>query len=214
MRQPKSGTRRVPRWERTLLGALTYPGNIILGSVAVLVLSLGVITALPAAIALARAFASWTAQGDDKVFTNTFREFARTWRRTLGLGVVAVVVFGIMVADGLFLSFQLSQPGGSLALLFSAAVLPLSALACVYTVAITAAATLNTEANASTWIREAIVLMLGSPRRSLLVLLTVVVVVVTCVLLPTLAPFAAVAVPVYVGVRCWGPRPPVNTEQD
>ncbi|MGV8896083.1 MAG: DUF624 domain-containing protein [Rhodoglobus sp.] len=213
MRQPKSGTRRVPRWERTLLGALTYPGNIILGSVAVLVLSLGVITALPAAIALARAFASWTAHGDDKVFTNTFREFARTWRRTLGLGVVAVVVFGIMVADGLFLSFQLSLPGGSLALLFSAAVLPLSAVACVYTVAITAAATLNTEANASTWIREAFVLMLGSPRRSLLVLLTVVAVVVTCLLLPTLAPFAAIAVPVYVGVRCWGPRPPVNNEQ-
>ncbi len=213
MKQPKSGTRRIPRWERTLLGALTYPGNIILGSVAVLVLSLGVITALPAAIALARAFARWTADGDDKVFTNTFREFASTWRRTLGLGVIAVVVFGIMVADVLFLSFQLSQPGGSLALLFTAAVLPLAAVACVYTVAITAASTLTTESKASAWVREAFVLMLGSPSRSLLVLLTVIVVVVVSVLLPTLAPFAAIAVPVYVGVRCWGPRPPVNDEQ-
>ncbi|MBH0097704.1 DUF624 domain-containing protein [Salinibacterium sp. NSLL150] len=197
-----------------MLTALTYPGNIFLGSLAVLVLSLGIITVLPAAIALARAFARWIVDGDDKVFTNTFREFRDTWRRTLGLGIIATVVLAIMVGDGVFLAYQLAQGGGSIALMLSAAVIPVAAGVCVLFVSTTAAATLSPEADARTWIRDGFLLMLQHPRRALFVSFTVAVTLVVSILLPTIAPFAAIALPVYVGVRAWGPKPPVNDEQD
>lgn len=212
--QRPQGTRRSPRWETTLLGALAYPGNIFLGSLAVLILSLGIITVLPAAIALARAFALWNVTNDDKVFTNTFRQFRETWRRTLGLGAIATVVFAILVADGIFLAAQLTSTGDPMALMFAAAVMPIAAAVGVFAVALTAAATLSTEADARTWAREGFVLMLQHPRRLLLVLLTLTVTIVASVLLPSLAPFVTIALPVYVGVRAWGPRPPANDEQD
>ncbi|MBH0110247.1 YesL family protein [Salinibacterium sp. NG22] len=213
MSQQKRTKRRTPRWERSMLTALTYPGNIFLGSLAVLVLSLGIITVLPAAISLARAFARWIVDNDDKVFTNTFREFRDTWRRTLGLGIIATVVLAIMVGDGVFLAYQLAQGGGSIALMLSAAVIPVAAGVCVLFVSTTAAATLSPDADARTWVREGFLLMLQHPRRALFVSFTVAVTLVVSILLPTIAPFAAIALPVYVGVRAWGPKPPVNDEQ-
>lgn len=207
-RRPKKKS----RWEGRLLAALVYPANLILGGLAALILSLGIITILPAAIALARAFADWTHSGNDGVFTNTFRQFADTWRRSWLLGVGATVVAAVVIVDLVFLAYQLSEGGSAFGVIAGAAMLPMAVFCLVFSLAITAAAARLSDATAQDWLKDAARTILSMPLRSFGVLAVTTATAAFGVLLPTMIPFIALAVPVYAAVRLWIPRSSVRAQ--
>lgn len=188
-----------------MLAFLSYPTNIALGGIAAFILALPLVTLVPSAIALARAFSLWRENGDDAVFTNTFREFRGTWRRSLGLGIVAFVLLAILLTDVVFLAAQLTNKEDSpIAILFSAAVLPIGALICLLALAIPVAVVQQPDATAREWIRAAFATLVTKPLQSLKVLIVVATVVLSCVALPTLIPIIGISIPTYVAVVLLG----------
>lgn len=191
-------------WEQKVLGFLSYPANIVLGGLAAFLLALPVVTLMPAAIALARAFSSWRDTGNDEVFTNTFREFAATWRRSLGLGFVALVPLALLVGDILFLLARLADEGGNpLALLISAAFIPVAAVLCLMLLAIPVAAAHEREGSWRTWLRAAAVLVVMKPLNSFMVLLVLLTVLLVCIVFPTMIPFIGISAPIYLALVFW-----------
>ncbi len=188
-----------------MLGFLSYPANIVLGGVAAFILALPLVTLVPAAIALARAFSTWRETGDDAVFTNTFREFGATWRRSLIVGLVSLVLIVILVVDMVFLLTQLTGAGGPQpAIIFSAAVIPIGAVVSLALFAIPVAAAQERDGTARQWIRTAVTLLIARPLQSLEMLVVLATVLLICVALPTLIPFVGISVPIYLGVILWG----------
>lgn len=187
-----------------MLAFLSYPTNIILGGIAAFILALPLVTLLPSAIALTRAFARWRENGDDAVFTNTFREFGATWKRSLGIGAVSFGLLTILATDIAFLAAQLSNKNGSqIAILFSAAVIPVGVLVTLLLLAIPVAAGQQSDATAREWIRAAFALFLTKPFQSLKVLVVLATVLISCVALPTLIPFISISIPTYLAAILW-----------
>lgn len=187
-----------------MLAFLSYPTNIVLGGIAAFILALPLVTLLPSAIALARAFALWRENGDDAVFTNTFREFAATWKRSLGIGAVSFGLLTILASDIAFLAEQLSNKNGSqIAILFAAAVVPLGALISLLLLAIPVAAAQQSDATGREWIRAAFTLLLAKPFQSLKVAVVLATVILCSVALPTLIPFISISVPTYLAAILW-----------
>ncbi|MDZ8200378.1 YesL family protein [Microbacterium sp. SSW1-59] len=195
--------RKAPRWEGRALGALMYPANVVVGAIAVLILSVPVVTILPATLALSRAYAAWVHEGDDAVFTNTFREFRATWRRSLPLGLGATVILAVLVVDGVFLIRELTAETPSIGLLFAAATVPLAVAAAVYFFAVAAAGAAAPDGSRRDWLALGGRLMLAMPGRSLAVAAVVVVCVLASTLLPTLAPFVLISVPAVTATGLW-----------
>lgn len=195
------------RWESSLLSALATPANIVLGGLAAFLLALGVITALPAMIALARALTRWLRDKEDAVFTNTFREFGATWRRSLPLGVFAAFVTLVLAADIVFLLAKMTSGTSTLAIVFAAAAIPVGVIFMLMLLAVPVAASRLPEASRGEWMQEVAQLLLRYPVRSAAMLLIGIAVTVGCVLLPTLIPFVALSLPVYAGLRVWGYQP-------
>jgi uncharacterized membrane protein YesL len=201
----RSGARRPRRrWEDSLLGALAYPANLAFAGVATLILSLGVVTTLPACIASARALSGWLRHGDTAVFTSIFRQFARTWRRSLPLGVASALVVAVLVVDIVFLSAQLSGGTPLVALLMTAATVPIAIAVSLILLAIPVAATRSPEAGPKQWMIEAGYLVARRPGRAIFLLALVIALALTFYLLPTLAPFFGLSLPVYLALVSLG----------
>lgn len=188
-----------------MLVFLSYPANVALGGVAAFILALPLVTLIPAAIALARAFASWRETGNDAVFTNTFREFGATWRRSLLIGLASLVILVILVADIMFLVTQLTVGGAPQpVILISAAVIPIGAVVSLVLLSVPVAAAQHRDATAGQWIRAAVGLVVAKPLASLGMLVVLATVLLACIALPTLMPFAGMSVPIYAAVLFWG----------
>lgn len=187
-----------------MLTWLSYPMNIALGGIAAFLLALPIVTLLPAMIALGRALTRWICDGDDSVFTNTFREFAATWRRSLPMGVVAAVVLVVLVADFLFLAIQVTTGNSGLEIVMAAAAVPFSILALMLGLAIPIAAATLPAGTRREWLRGAVVVIVRGPARSILVFVGACAVVAVCVLVPSLAPFVVLSGPLLLGVVLWG----------
>ncbi len=196
---------RSARWEQKLLGLLAYPVNIALGGAAAFLVALPLITILPAAIALARALARWRTDGDDAVFTNTFREFAQTWRRTIALGAGALLIVAVLTVDTLFLMARLSADPNGLALVLAAATVPVAIVTGLFLLAIPTAATLTPDEGAREWLRGAARLIFAGPLRSIICLAISAAFLLTCLLLPTILPFVGLSIPVYLALITWSP---------
>ncbi len=202
------------RWEHKILGFLSYPANIALGGVAAFILALPLVTLVPAAIALARAFSMWRETGNDAVFTNTFREFGATWRRSLWIGLASLVLLVILVVDVAFLVAQLTGDGGPQpAIIFSAAVVPIGAVISLVLLSVPVAAAQHRNGTPRQWIRAAAALLVAKPLASLEMLVVLVTVLLSCVVLPTLIPFIGISVPIYLGVILWGTPPDSSRPQ-
>lgn len=195
--------RRAPRWEQKLLTALSYPANLALGGAAAFLLGLGVVTLLPALIALARALHSWRRDGDDAVFTNTFREFARTWRRSIGLGIVVGLSLMLLTVDALFLLAQLTTNSQSLAVAFAAAAIPVAAVLLLGLLAVPIAAARLPQARMREWLLVAGHLIAAQGLRSLFLLVLTLAFLATCLLLPTVLPFFGYSIPLYFALITW-----------
>jgi len=196
-------TAKRTRWELKLLGLFAYPANIGLGGFAAFLLALPLVTLLPAAIALARAFELWRSNGDDAVFTNTFREFAATWRRSIGVGILAAVSVVLLTVDGLFLSAQLTSGSAGIAVLFAAAAIPVAAVVGMALLAIPVAAARDRAGTMREWLALAAHLIAVMPLRSLFLLVFTVAFLLTCLLLPTVLPFVGLSLPVFFALITW-----------
>jgi uncharacterized membrane protein YesL len=190
-------------WEGRLLGALVHPMNIAAAGLAAAVLSLGVVTAVPAVIAAGRSMRRWLAGEDDAVFTGVFREFAASWRRSLPLGVGAVAVVAMLVVDVAFLTAQLEQ-GSAIAIALLAATVPVALALGLLLLALPASAALQPDASARAWLVGAGALVARRPFTALLLLLGVATFALLCYLFPTLLPFLGLSLPAYLALLVWG----------
>ncbi len=191
-------TRRRRGWEQRLLAAMAYPANLALGGVAAFILALPVITAVPAVVALGRAYGSWLREGDDAVFTGTFREFAATWRRTLPLGVAGAVVVALLVVNATFLLDRLDAGPDPLALVLAPATAVVGAAVTLLLLGLPVAAHRSRDADVKHWLAESGYLVARRPVRALALLAIVAAFVFTCGLLPTIVPFLGLSLPVYL----------------
>ena len=204
-----AGSAARPRWEHKLLTLLRYPANLMFAGLAATILSLGVVTALPAAVAASRAMSGWLRDGDDTVFTTTFAEFAATWRRTLPLGVGAVAVVVVLAANTAFLWDRAGAASGAdgPALLLGAATAVLTCAVALVLLALPVAATRTPDGDRRGWLVESAYLVARRPLRSVTLLVIVAAVAATFYLLPTLVPFVGISVPAYLALVTFGHGP-------
>lgn len=193
MTQPR---RASARWEHSALRLLAYPANLAFAGVAAFALALPVVTWFAAAVACGRSLDAWQSADDDRVFTNTFREFARTWRRSLPLSVAATLVLGVAVADWVFLSAR----EGGLATLLAAAFVPVAGALLLVAVYVPAASAVEPDAGARLWLRRAVGFVFLAPLRSAGLLVAVFTWLVLCLVVPTLFPFLGLSVPTFLGL--------------
>ncbi|CAM3490137.1 DUF624 domain-containing protein [Occultella aeris] len=191
-------TRRRRGWEQRLLAAMAYPANLALGGVAAFLLALPLVTAVPAVIALGRAYGTWLREGDDAVFTGTFTEFARTWRRTLPLGVVGAVAAAVLIVNAQFLLARLQAGPDPFALVLVPATVVVGSAILLLLLGLPVAAARSRDAGPKRWLVEAGYLVARRPVRALALLLIVAAFAFTCGLLPTIVPFLGLSVPVYL----------------
>jgi len=189
-------------WEGRLLGVLVHPMNVAAAGLAAAVLSLGVVTAVPAVIAASRSMRRWLDGEEHAVFTGVFREFAATWRRSLPLGVGVVVVMAMLVVDIAFLTAQLEQ-GSAIATALLAATAPVALALGLLLLALPASAALQPDASARAWLVGAGALVARRPFTALLLLIGEVTFALLCYLFPTLLPFFGASLPAYLALLVW-----------
>lgn len=200
-----AGPRR--RWEERLLAGLAYPANLALAGLAATVIALGIITVLPAAVAASRALDAWLRDGEDAVFTGTFRELRATWRRTLPLGAAATLCTGVLSVNAVFLWNRSDGGTNGPALILGAATVVVACTLALLVLALPVAATRSPDAGPRAWVVEAAALVAGRPVRAVVLLALVVALLATLWLLPTLAPFVAISVPAYLALVTLGHQP-------
>jgi uncharacterized membrane protein YesL len=207
VRPPGPSARPRRRWEERLLAGLAYPANLALAGLAATVIALGIITVLPAAVAASRALDAWLREGEDAVFTGTFRELRATWRRTLPLGVGATVCTAVLTVNAVFLWHRSEGGTDGPALVLGAATVVVGCSLALLVLAIPVAATRSPDAGARAWGVEAAALVAGRPVRAVVLLALVVALLATLWLLPTLAPFVAISGPAYLALVTLGHQP-------
>jgi uncharacterized membrane protein YesL len=190
-------------WEQKALGAMSYPANLAFAGVAAFVLALGVVTWMSAASAAGRALHSWQNDGDDQVFSRTFREFAATWRRTLPASIAATVIAAMIGLNLIFLGSR-DTP---VAFLFGMATIPLAATLLLIVLMLPVAASWDRDGTMREWLRGAVVLAAQRPLASLVLLAIVVAFGLTCVILPTIVPFLGISLPVWLALVTSRPDP-------
>lgn len=191
-------------WEHQLLRLMSFPANLAFAGLAAFVLALPLVTALGAAVAAARSLDRWLREGDDAVFTTTFREFAATWRRTLAPGVAVVAIVIVLCVDAVFLWRQLIGGTSPVALLLAAGTVPVAIAIALVLLALPVAAARTPDASAKDWLVEAGYLIARRPARAAILLVIAVAFTLTCYLLPTAVPFFGLSVPVYLALVSLG----------
>ena len=189
-------------WETATLAWLAYPANLALAGLAAFVLALPLVTALSAATAAGVALDRWRAGDDSGVLVGTFRAWRATWRRTLGLSVLAAALSTVIVLNSLFLLSRESP----LAIVMLGALVPVALVVLLMLVHFPAAVAGDPEGAAKAWLRTSFVLSLVRPLRALAVCVVVVTWGAFCLLLPTVIPFLGISVPVFVGLISADPR--------
>lgn len=167
-------------------------------------LALPLVTALPAAVAVGRSLDGWLREDSTTVFTSTFREFAVTWRRTLPLGAIVVVVVGFLAFDGWFLWAQVTGGTSGLAVAIGAASVPVAISVALMLLALPAAASRNRDGTAKEWLIEAGYLVTTRPLRAMILLALTIAALLTLALVPTVIPFFGFSVPVYLSLTSLG----------
>ncbi|WP_329164736.1 hypothetical protein OG709_03305 [Streptomyces sp. NBC_01267] len=145
----------------TLLRRLEFLAYPAAGGAAFVVLSLGVVTWLPALAAMAYGLQRWRAEGDSRCFVNAFTAFPRYWRALWRHALVSTVVAGMLTANILHVLGR-SEPWTFVVL---AAQMGIAAAAVIHHVALAAEAGRVPGGTVSTWTRGALALGFGSAAR-------------------------------------------------
>jgi uncharacterized membrane protein YesL len=178
-------------WAGAALRGLEFVAYPALAGAAFCLLTLGIVTWLPALAAVAATLQRWRRDGDARCFTGVFAAFPGYWRALWRHALVATAVPGAMLVA---IAFLAGRPEPVAIPLLAVQVGGLAAFA-VYHLALAVVAGHNPAAPATLRAR-ALLLAFGSPRRGLVLLAAL-------VLTPVLA------LPLAVGPLLFGPTLPV-----
>lgn len=184
------------RWEHKALALLAYPANLALGGVAAFLLALPLVTWLVGWVAVGRALHAWSVDDDDAVFTNTFRFARQVWRRVLPWSILATAITAVLVVNLVFLGTR-DTP---VAFLFGMATVPFAAAFLLLLLGLPVAVAAAPEGSLPDWLRTSAATVAARPVASLILLAIVVAFGLTMVLVPTLAPFFGLSVPVWLAL--------------
>ncbi|MGW0963422.1 DUF624 domain-containing protein [Streptomyces gelaticus] len=145
----------------TLLRRLEFVAYPAAAGAAFTVLSLGVVTWLPALAAMGHALQRWRAEGDNRCFTNAFTAFPRYWRALWCHSLVSTAAGIVLAANIVHL---LGRPEPWTFVLLAAQVGIAAALA-IHHVALAAEAGRSPRGTVRTWSRGALALGFGSAAR-------------------------------------------------
>ncbi|GAA2427057.1 hypothetical protein GCM10010433_28880 [Streptomyces pulveraceus] len=145
----------------TLLRRLEFVAYPAAAGAAFTVLSLGVVTWLPALAAMGHALQRWRAEGDSRCFMSTFTAFPRYWR-ALWRHSLASTAAGIVLAANLVHLLGRPEPWTFMLL---AAQVGIAAALVIHHVALAAEAGRSPHGTVRTWSRGALVLGFGSAAR-------------------------------------------------
>jgi len=150
-----------PSFSRTAMRWLEYVAYPIAAGTAFVILSLGIVTWLPAAAAMAYALQRWRVDGDSHCFANVFRGW-RLYRRALLLhGIASTLAVGLLAADVVFL-LDRREPVAFLLLALQAGIL---AAFVIYHLALAVVAAQAPSGRVTEWCRDAITFGFGSVNR-------------------------------------------------
>ncbi|MER6103328.1 hypothetical protein ABT115_13630 [Streptomyces sp. NPDC001832] len=145
----------------TLLRRLEFVAYPAAAGAAFAVLSLGVVTWLPALATMGHALQRWRAEGDSRCFTNAFSTFPHYWR-ALWQHSVASTAAGIVLTANIFYLLGRSEPWTFVLL---AAQVGIAAALVIHHVTLAAEAGRSPQGTVRAWSRGALVLGFGSAAR-------------------------------------------------
>ncbi|MFB6707950.1 DUF624 domain-containing protein [Streptomyces sp. NPDC056333] len=145
----------------TLLRRLEFVAYPAAAGAAFAVLSLGVVTWLPALAAMGYALQRWRTDGDTRCFTRAFNAFPRYWRALWPHSLVSTVAAFVLTANITHLLGR-SEPWTFVVLAAQAGI---AAAAVIHHVALAAEAGRSPRGTVRSWSRAALVLGFGSAAR-------------------------------------------------
>ncbi|MBO1332971.1 hypothetical protein [Streptomyces sp. VRA16 Mangrove soil] len=167
------------------------------------VLALGVVTWLPALVALARTLQRWRSDGDNRCFTGVFAVFPRCWRVLWRQSLIGTAAVAVLLANCLFLSGR-SSPHPFVLLAAQAGIVAALAVHCT---AFAAHAALAPDAPPADWHQRAFALAFGSPARGTALLGAAVSAVILTLPVPLGPLLFGPSVPVLLALHFAAPQP-------
>ncbi|MGW0784849.1 DUF624 domain-containing protein [Streptomyces sp. NPDC002913] len=192
----------LPSGGATLLRRLEFIAFPAAAGAACSVLSLGVVTWLPALAAMGHALQLWRRDGDSRVFANTFAEFPRYWRALWRHGLLSTAAAVVLVANIAYLLGR-SEPWTFVLLAAQAGI---GAAFVIHHVALAAEAGRTREGSVRTWSAGALALGFGSPARGTALLGAVVSAVLLSLVVPLGPLLLGPSVPVLLALSFADPR--------
>ncbi|MGW3088363.1 DUF624 domain-containing protein [Streptomyces sp. NPDC001108] len=195
------GARSSSTWP-TLLRRLEFVAYPAAAGAAFTVLSLGIVTWLPALAALAHALQRWREEGDGRCFTGTFTAFPRYWRALWRHSLASTAAGGVLAVNVVHL---LGRPEPWTFVLLAAQVGVAAALT-VHHVALAAEAGRFPHGSVRAWSRGALALGFGSAARGTALLGAVVSAVLLSLVVPLGPLLLGPSVPVLLALSFADPR--------
>lgn len=186
----------------TLLRRLEFVAYPAAAGAAFTVLSLGIVTWLPALAAMGHALQRWRAEGDSRCFTNTFAAFAQYWRSLWRHSLASTAAAVVLAANIVHL---LGRPEPWTFVLLAAQVGIAAALA-IHHVALAAEAGRSPHGTVRTWSRGALALGFGSAARGTALLGAVISAVLISLVVPLGPLLLGPSVPVLLALSFADPR--------
>ncbi|MGW8884165.1 DUF624 domain-containing protein [Streptomyces sp. NPDC055749] len=186
----------------TLLRRLEFVAYPAAAGAAFAVLSLGVVTWLPALAAMGHALQRWREEGDSRCFTNAFSAFPRYWRALWRHGLLSTVAAAVLAANIVYLLGR-SEPWTFVVL---AAQVGIAAALVIHHVALAASAGLAPEGSVRSWSLGALALGFGSAARGTALLGAVVSAVLLSLVVPLGPLLLGPSIPVLLALSFADPR--------
>ncbi|WP_381791846.1 DUF624 domain-containing protein [Streptomyces niveus] len=192
----------LPSGRPTLLRRLEFIAYPAAAGAACAVLSLGVVTWLPALAAMAHALQRWRTEGDNRVFVNAFAAFPRYWRALWRHGLVSTAAAVVLGANIVYLLSR-SEPWTFVVL---AAQVGIAAALVIHHIALAAEAGRTPRGSVRTWSAGALALGFGSPARGTALLGAVISAVLLSLVVPLGPLLLGPSIPVLLALSFADPR--------
>ncbi|MGW0670476.1 hypothetical protein [Streptomyces sp. NPDC002746] len=186
----------------TLLRRLEFVAYPAAAGAAFVVLSLGVVTWLPALAAMAHGLQRWRAEGDSHCFANTFASFPRYWRALWRHGLASTAAAAVLTANIVYLLGR-SEPWTFVLLAAQAGI---AAALVIHHVALAAEAARTPGGTLRDWTRRALALGFGSAARGTALLGAVVSAVLLSLVVPLGPLLLGPSIPVLLALSFADPR--------
>lgn len=186
----------------TLLRRLEFIAYPAAAGAACAVLSLGVVTWLPALAAMAHALQRWRTEGDNRVFVNAFAAFPRYWRALWRHGLVSTAAAVVLGANIVYLLSR-SEPWTFVVLV---AQVGIAAALVIHHIALAAEAGRTPRGSVRTWSAGALALGFGSPARGTALLGAVISAVLLSLVVPLGPLLLGPSIPVLLALSFADPR--------